>query len=326
MTPADGSPHEVVVAVDLGGTLTKVAYVARDGTASDVHRLETVVDDQGTVPPEWLAQLIAQTARARDDLHAVGYGFVGPGIVDAAAGIVRVAANIGWREVPIQHVLDTESGLTGAIGHDVRAGGLAEWRLGGRADLDNVLFLPLGTGIAGAAIVDGRMLEAGGFAGEIGHLHVSVADQACACGAYGCLETVASASGVARSYQRRSGLRRSAEEVAELARHGDQAALQAFAVATAGLAEALAAYAALLAPEVVIIGGGLSGAADLIMDELLQGLDDRLSFHRRPRLTIATLGSDAGVRGAGLLGWDHLLATQAPGAQAHETQADRKQT
>ena len=65
---------------------------------------------------------------------------------------------------------------------------------------------------------------------------------------------------------------------------GDQAALQAFAIAVAGLAEALAAYAALLAPELVIIGGGLSGAADLIMDELTQALDDRLSFHRRPRL------------------------------------------
>ena len=104
-----------------------------------------------------------------------------------------------------------------------------------------------------------------------------------------------------------TGLRRSASEVADLARSGDQAALQAFAVAVAGLAEALAAYTALLAPELVIIGGGLSGAADLIMDELVGALDDRLSFHRRPRLVIAALGSDAGVRGAGLLGWEHVI-------------------
>ena len=75
---------------------------------------------------------------------------------------------------------------------------------------EELLFLALGTGIAGASIVDGRMLEAGGYAGEIGHLHVSVADQHCACGAYGCLETVASAAGVARSYQRTAGLPRSA--------------------------------------------------------------------------------------------------------------------
>jgi glucokinase len=297
---------EVVVAVDLGGTLTKIAYVTRDGGAVDVRRVETKIDDHGAVPPTWLAELITQTARAREDLATVGYGFVAPGIIDVGAGIVRVAPNVGWRDVGIRHLLDAETGLQGTIGHDVRAGGLAEWRLGGRADADNLLFLPLGTGIAGAAIVDGRMLEAGGYAGEIGHLHVSVADQHCACGAYGCLETVASASGVARSYLRTAGLRRTAQEVADLARNGDQAALQAFAVAVAGLAEALAAYAALLAPEIVIIGGGLAGAADLIMDELGQALDDRLSFHRRPRLVTAALGSDAGVRGAGLLGWDHL--------------------
>jgi glucokinase len=112
---------------------------------------------------------------------------------------------------------------------------------------------------------------------------------------------------VARTFRRTTGLRRSALEVAELARTGDQAALQAFAVAVAGLSEALAAYAALLAPELVIIGGGLSGAADLIVTELAQSLDDRLSFHRRPQLATATLGSDAGVRGAGLLGWDHVI-------------------
>jgi len=312
MTATEGSARpEVVVAVDLGGTLTKIAYVTRDGSATGVQRLDTKIDDHGAVPPAWLAQLIIEAARARDDLTTMGYGFVAPGIIDVAAGIVRVAPNVGWRDVHIRHVLNTQTGLPGTIGHDVRAGGLAEWRLGGRERADNLLFLPLGTGIAGAAIVDGRMLEAGGYAGEIGHLHVSIADQHCACGAYGCLETVASASGVARSYWRLAGLRRTALEVAGLARDGDQAALQAFAVAVAGLAEALAAYAALLAPEIVIIGGGLAGAADLIMDELGQALEDRLSFHRRPQLVTAALGSDAGVRGAGLLGWDHLIVERS---------------
>ena len=298
--------QEVIVAVDLGGTLTKLAYVTSGGDLiQDVVRVDTWLDEHGAVPPGWLAGLISAAARARTELTTVGYGFVAPGIIDAAAGVVRVAPNIGWRDVPIRDVLDAQTGLHGAIGHDVRAGGLAEWRLGAYSQIDNLLFLPLGTGIAGAAVVDGRLLEAGGYAGEIGHLHVSVADQHCACGAYGCLETVASAAGVARSYRHTTGFRRSASEVAELARRGDQAALQAFAVAIAGLAEALAAYAALLAPEVVIIGGGLSGAADLILDELAEALDDRLSFHRRPQLATASLGSDAGVRGAGLLGWEH---------------------
>lgn len=307
MTTAESAAVEEVVAVDLGGTLTKIAFVAADGSASEVRRVPTKLDDRGAVPPEWLAGLIAEAARSRREANVVGYGFVAPGIIDAVGGVVRVAPNVGWRDVSIRRLLDNQTGLTGAIGHDVRAGGLAEWRLGGRAEVNNLLFLPLGTGIAGASVVDGRLLDADGYAGEIGHLHVSVADQHCACGAYGCLETIASAAGVARSYLRTAGLRRSASEVADLARQGDQAALQAFAVAVAGLAEALAAYVALLGPELVIIGGGLSGAADLIMAELAEALDDRLSFHRRPRLVTATLGSDAGVRGAGLLGWEHLI-------------------
>ena len=125
--------------------------------------------------------------------------------------MVRVAPNVGWRDVPIRQVLDSRTGLPGAIGHDVRGGRAG--RVAPRAVASATTTScssPLGTGIAGASIVDGRMLEAGGYAGEIGHLHVSVADQHCACGAYGCLETVASAAGVARSYQRTAGLQRSA--------------------------------------------------------------------------------------------------------------------
>ena len=267
-----------------------------------------MIDDHGAVPPEWLAAVVIEASTARPDLRVVGYGLVAPGIIDVAAGVVRVAPNVGWRDVPIRRVLDSETGLPGAIGHDVRAGGLAEWRLGRGVGHDNLLFLALGTGIAGASIVDGRMLEADGYAGEIGHLHVSVR----------------------RPALRLRGVRVPGDD--RLGRRGrPQLPAHGRAAASAprrwpswpggvtrrpcrrspwrwpGLSEALAAYAALLAPELVIIGGGLSGAADLIMDELAPALDDRLSFHRRPRLVTATLGSDAGVRGAGLLGWDHLI-------------------
>ena len=176
----DERSADVVVAVDLGGTLTKIAYVARDGSATDVRRVDTMIDDHGAVPPEWLAQQVVAAAAARPEVSVVGYGLVAPGIIDVAAGVVRVAPNVGWRDVPVRQVLDTVTGLPGAIGHDVRGGGLAEWRLGRGVGCDNLLFLALGTGIAGASIVDGRMLEAGGYAGEIGHLHVSVADHRCA--------------------------------------------------------------------------------------------------------------------------------------------------
>ena len=206
----------------------------------------------------------------------MGYGLVAPGIIDAAAGSVRVAPNVGWRDVPIRQRAGHPTGLPGAVGHDVRGGGLAEWRLGRGVGHDNVLFLALGTGIAGASIVDGRMLEAGGYAGEIGHLHVSVADQHCACGAYGlpgdgrlgrrAWPAATSAPPVCRAVPRRWRSWPGAV-IRLLCRRSPSP--------WPGCRRPSAAYAALLAPELVIIGGGLSGAADLIMDELSRALDDR---------------------------------------------------
>ncbi len=104
------------------------------------------------------------------------------------------------------NLLTELTGLPGVVAHDVRSAGLAEWRLGSGVGADNLLFLSIGTGIAGAMVVDGRMLDAGGYAGEIGHTRVTAAgDARCACGQVGCLETLASAAGVARTYARLAG-------------------------------------------------------------------------------------------------------------------------
>ena len=302
-----------VVAVDLGGSLTKIGYATPDGALADLDRVPTRFSER-SVAPEWLAELIAAKAATRDAAGCVGYGVAVPGVIDTLAGVVRAAPNVGWRDLSLRSMLDERLRLPGAVGHDVRAAGLAEWRLGSDAGTgaggDNLIFLALGTGIAAALVVDGRMLEADGFAGEIGHLRVPAGgDHRCACGLYGCLETVASAAGVARSHQRLTGQRLPAEMVASLARGGDQAAKQAFAVAAEGLAEALTACIALLGPERVVLGGGLSGAADLLLADLGWMLADRLSFHRAPNIEVAALGADAGVIGAGLLGWQSVRAT-----------------
>lgn len=299
-----------VVAVDLGGTLTKIGFAAADGTVSGVERLRTERSG-GSVPVTWLASVIAARVAAAGE-PCVGYGVMVPGIIDSAAQTVRVAPNVGWSKLRLGAELSAALRLPGAIGHDVRAGGLAEWRLGSGAGVDNLLFCSLGTGIAGAMVVDGRLLEAGGYAGEIGHLRVTeAAEHRCACGLFGCLETVASAAGVIRSYGRLTGESASAEAVAERARMGEQAAQQCFAVAAAALAEVLAAYVAIAGPELVILGGGLAGAADLLLDTVSYALADRLSFHRLPRLVPGSLGADAGLIGAGLAAWDHLSAVSA---------------
>ena len=295
------------MAVDLGGTLTKVAHAHRDGSVSTPVRLPTtLVDGQASVP--WLASVVGDAVAARPGERCLGFGVVVPGIIDVPRGVVRAAPNVGWYDVALRQQLGELTGLTGTVGHDVRSGGLAEWRTGAGVGATNLLFLPLGTGIAGAMVVDGRLVDTDGYAGEIGHIAVpAAAGTPCLCGQHGCLETVASATGVARTYARESGgPARDARAVADLARAGDPAARRAFDVAVQALVEALTTYATLLGPETVVLGGGLAGSFDLLGPSVAAGMDARMAFQRRPVLVPARLGADAGVVGAGLGAWDRI--------------------
>lgn len=253
---------EFVVAVDLGGTLTKIAYADPTGSLTGLARLRTELATGGAGLVSWLAATIRHWVDQRPEGHCLGYGVVVPGIVDAASGTVRAAPNVHWVDVPLHDQLSKLTGLPGVVGHDLRSGGLAEWRLGSGLGADNLLFLSLGTGIAGAMVVDGRMLEAGGYAGEIGHTRVAAAgDRRCACGQIGCLETVASARGIARTYAQlvASAERVEADQVADLARRGDANALRTFELASVALTQALTIYATLLSPELIVLGAASRG-------------------------------------------------------------------
>lgn len=298
---------DFVVAVDLGGTLTKVAHAERDGSVGAPVRLPTVVVG-GQASVRWLGSVIEDAVAARPQDRCAGFGVVVPGIIDVPRGVVRAAPNVGWTDVPLRHQLGELTGLPGTVAHDVRSGGLAEWRTGAGVGATNLLFLPLGTGIAGAMVVDGRLVDADGYAGEIGHVPVPAAgDQACLCGQCGCLETVASATGVARTYATATGgTGVDAREVADRARAGDPAAGAAFDLAVRGLVEALVVYVTLLGPGTVVLGGGLAGAFDLLGPPVSAALDARLAFQRRPAVVPARLGADAGVIGAGMVAWDRI--------------------
>jgi glucokinase len=315
--------EEFIVAVDVGGTLTKIAYADRTGSLTGSERLSTHLADGGAGLVPWLAATIKGWVEHRPDARCLGYGVVVPGIVDAASGTVRAAPNVDWVDVPLRDLLTELTGLPGVVAHDVRSAGLAEWRLGSGVGADNLLFLSIGTGIAGAMIVDGKMLDAGGYAGEIGHTRVTAAgDVRCACGQVGCLETLASAAAVARTYARLAGTADSAnlagsaegigaDRVADLARSGDPSAQRAFDLATAALTEALINYVTLLGPELIVVGGGLSGAADLFVPQVVDAMATAMTFQRPPRIDAASLGADAGVIGAGLVGWDRIVGRAA---------------
>jgi glucokinase len=248
-----------------------------------------------------IAAGLAGTASSLGD-KAVAVGVVVPGVIDEERGIAVWSANVGFRDVPLRDLLTERLGLPAALGHDVRAGGVAEARLGAGNGYRHVLFLAIGTGIAGAHVVDGvAFAGAHGAAGEVGHIIVRPGGPVCGCQARGCLEAVASAAAVGRAYSTRSGDTVSAAEVAARAASGDPLAVEVWAEAVDALADGLHTAVTLFDPEVVVIGGGLAEAGDGLLVPLDVALAGKLTFQYRPAMLHAALGDEAGCLGAALL-------------------------
>jgi len=296
---------DVVIAIDLGGTALKCALVGADGTVRHAERHPTGAQ-RG---PDAVVSTVLEVAEAlagkagAEGLRPCAAGVVVPGVVDQVGGVAVWSANVGFRDVPLRRLVADRLALPAALGHDVRAGGLAEARLGAGRDAGHVLFVAIGTGIAAAYTVDGRTLAgAHGAAGEIGHIVVRPDGPDCGCGARGCLEAVASAAAVARRYAALTGQEgTTAAEVAGLAAAGDPVAGTVWRDAVDALADGLLTGLALYDPEVVVVGGGLAEAGGTLLDPLRSALRDRLTFHREPRLVPAALGDEAGCLGAALL-------------------------
>lgn len=305
-----------VIALDVGGTGMKAALVGVDGTLLHEARRPTG-RERG---PDAIVESILRFA---DELRAYGREHIGrsalavgvavPGIVDADRGIAVYAANLGWRDVPLRAlVADRIGGVPVALGHDVRTGGLAEGRIGAGKGADRFLFVPLGTGIAGAIGIAGR-IEAGahGYAGEIGHIVVRPDGPDCGCGQRGCLETLASAAAVTRAWAEASGdPDADAADCAKAVESGDQRAVRVWHDAVDALAAGLVTALTLLDPRTLIIGGGLAEAGETLFTPLRAAVEERVTFQKLPAIVPAALGDTAGCLGAGLLAWD-LLATNS---------------
>ena len=263
-----------------------------------------------------LETVVELEQKAAADGHRVrAVGVVVPGIINAENGTV-VAENLAWANTPVLAALQAAVGPDQQIllAHDVRGGGYAELRQGALTGTTNSLFLPLGTGIAAAMVVDGALVSGDGYAGELGHtrfVHGETAEQ-CACGQWGCLETVASAAALARRYHLRTGrVVDGAREVLELLARGDADAAVVWSEALAALVDALVMYTTLVAPTRIAIGGGLVGAGETLLAPLREGVHARLTFQREPEIVAAVLGEEAGCLGAALMAWDRVAADES---------------
>ncbi|WP_209445650.1 ROK family protein [Streptomyces roseochromogenus] len=305
-----------VIALDVGGTGMKAALVGDDGEL--LHRARRATGRERG-PDAVVATILdfAAELRAHGAEHlgapAVAAGIAVPGIVDEEQGVAAYAANLGWRDVPLRALLTERLGIPVALGHDVRTGGLAEGRIGAGKGADRFLFVPLGTGIAGAIGIDGRV-EAGahGFAGEIGHIVVRPSGTPCPCGQRGCLERYASASAVTEAWAAACGdPDADAADCAKAVASGDPNAVRVWQEAVDALADGLVTALTLLDPRTLIIGGGLAEAGEVLFQPLRDAVRHRVTFQKLPAIVPAALGDTAGCLGAGLLAQD-LLTTTIP--------------
>ncbi|MDP9738083.1 ROK family protein [Curtobacterium sp. 260] len=309
--------------IDVGGTSIKVRLVADDGRVLEEQRVPTPREDpQATALAELVATLgqRARTVARRRGTELGAIGLVVPGVVDEDAGRSVLSVNLGWRDVPVRARVDDALRAAGvdavplAFGHDVRAGALAEVRAAGpgavpggpiATDTDTVTdtdtiaalgrgtvaFVPVGTGLASALVVDGRVVPGGGWAGEVGQVRIRD-------GAHAGLrvEEVASAGAVAR----RSGAP-SAHDAMLRVLDGDPVARRAWDDCVDVLADTLAWLTAVAGCHTLIVGGGLAQSGPLLFDPLRAAVADRLAGVRLPELVGARHGDAAGAIGAVLL-------------------------
>ncbi|GAA4155761.1 ROK family protein [Leifsonia shinshuensis] len=296
---APGSGAPVVLAVDLGGTAMKGAVVAEGGAVvAELTRPTPGGDILGALVT--LFHDLREVAGVAER-EVVGAGVATPGMLDEQRGIVHYASNLDWRDVPLLDILQGELDLPVAVGHDVRAAGLAERTFGAAQGSDDFVLVPIGTGVAAALVTAGGTITgATGAAGEFGHIPVVAGGEPCTCGQRGCLEVYMSGAGVARRYREAGGSALSTRRI--VARLGsDPLADRIWGDAVDVLAQGLTILTLLLDPKVVVLGGGVSHAGDALFAPLERAVTAGLAWRERPAIVASGLGGDAGRTGAGLL-------------------------
>jgi glucokinase len=287
-----------VVAIDVGGTSLKAGILGPAGLCV-LRRLPSGREDG----PEAVLDNVASTAAslvdecADLDLDVAGVGVALPGIVDDA-GVGRLSVTMGWRDVPVRERLVADLGRPVSVGHDVRTAGVAEATFGAAAGAGSALFVPIGTGLAAAVVVDGVIHPGATFrAGEIGQILVAPGTT---------LEAVASARAIAERYAAtvgRDGAEIDASDVATLVSAGDPVAGGVWHAAVDALAQVLAAAVATLDIEVLVIGGGLGRAGATLTVPLRSAMAAQLPWRDLPRLVTARFAADAGFVGAAIEAW-----------------------
>lgn len=311
-----------LIGIDLGGTTIKFAILTTEGHIQTKWSLETDVTEKGSriVPAiiESINHHINLYDMNKEDFLGIGMG--SPGNVNHAEGTVIGAYNLNWKTIQnVKQLVEQGTGIPFFIDNDANVAALGEQWIGAGNNEPNVVFITLGTGVGGGIILNGELLHgATGAAGEIGHIVVEPGGFDCTCGNNGCLETVASATGVVRlartmteEYAGDSSLKDSidngysvdAKTVFDAAREGDDFAIRVVNKVCAYLALASGNIANMLNPSTIVIGGGVSRAGEFLADKIRERFVTYAfpPIYKNTKIKIAELGNDAGVIGASSL-------------------------
>lgn len=295
------APSAAVLAVDVGGTTVKGAVLGADGSVVARGTVGTFDGAGGALGA--LLGLVESLRTVSESLGVVlgAIGVAVPGVVKD--GTVAYASNLAWNDLPLREIVQARFALPVVVEHDARAAALAERALLRLAapDLQDFVFVPIGTGISAAIISDGRFVRGStGGAGEFGHQVVVPGGDLCGCGQRGCVESYASAANILRRYRERGGsVAGSTAEIADRL-DVDPIARDVWAEAVHALAMGIAALTSLLDPQVVVIGGGLSAAGDRLLVPLRAETARVLTWRAIPSIVRAGVGVDAGLIGAAL--------------------------
>lgn len=301
--------------VDIGGTTVKMGLLEEEGKIVDKWEITTDTSEEGkAILPNVVASIenkMKEHGLTKEDIIGVGAGVPAP---VTAEGIVNGSANLGWNYKEVKKELEELTGMKACIGNDANVAALGEMWKGGGTGEKNVIMVTLGTGVGGGVIINGKVLVgANGAGGEIGHLCVNYEEKdKCGCGNCGCLEQYASATGIVRLAKKKLGqeLRPTiltkedvtAKDVFDAVKAGDETAKEIAVEFGRYLGYALANLAAVLDPAVIVIGGGVSKAGEVLIPYIREPFMERAFFaNRNVKFALATLGNDAGICGAAKL-------------------------
>ena len=298
--------------VDVGGTTCKIGFFETTGHMLNSWEIKTNTENKGAFILSDVAKSIdnklAQEGISKDDVQGIGIGVPGP---VNSEGIVLRCVNLGWDVVNVAEELGNLTGLTIKVGNDANVAALGEMWQGGAQGAKDVIMVTLGTGVGGGIIVDGKVVAGfNGAGGEIGHITVNSDEiEACNCGQYGCLEQYTSATGIVRLAKRKlakstdqTTLRGIAEltakDVFDAAKQGDGTALGLVDEVCEILGAALSNIACVVNPEIIVIGGGVSRAGQILLDSIQKHfVETSFMACRDTKFALAKLGNDAGMYG-----------------------------